>query len=296
MSHRTHTAIAHRTHRAQIGRASMFGGLLLLVGLIVTFLAATGADTSAQIVDRSISAGGLIAYSNANHEIWLSAPDGGSARKLWEVPQAYRGSMVSGITNLSWNKDGSMLAFVSGHEPHCSWYETNLYVINVDGSGFRRITNRPSCEEATTLPTGSVSVTVRNDFNEVMSVEVTVEGAAAHLRHPAAAGLPRGDRPQCPRLGRRPAAKCGGHRGRQPLAFIQRRRDRRADGERRRVGDLRRRSGEQCHRVEPHLEPRRPDARLSAFRAIDAARACERRQSATQRRSTQRIGADNRRR
>ena len=42
MSHRTHTAIAHRTHRAQIGRASMFGGLLLLVGLIVTFLAATG--------------------------------------------------------------------------------------------------------------------------------------------------------------------------------------------------------------------------------------------------------------
>lgn len=171
MSYSPRFVAASRIRRAWIAVA------LLLVGMIVVMSALTAEDTSAQIVERSVSAGGLIAYSNANHEIWVSAPDGNNARKLWEVPQAYRGSMVSGITNLSWNKDGSMLAFVSGHEPHCSWYETNIYVVNVDGSGFRRITNRPSCEDAATLPVGSVSVTVRNDFNEVMSVEVTVEGA-----------------------------------------------------------------------------------------------------------------------
>ncbi len=172
MSHRTYVP----THSVIRVRRAWIGGLLLIAGLLI-LLASGRQSVSAQIVDRSISAGGIIAYATANHEIWISAPDGSNARKLWEIPQDARANMISGLRDLSWNKDGSTLAFVSGHEPHCSWYETNIYVINVDGSGFRRITNRPTCTEAAAMATGTITVNIRNDFNDIQIAEITVEGA-----------------------------------------------------------------------------------------------------------------------
>jgi Tol biopolymer transport system component len=163
-------------HSAIRVRRAWIGGLLLLAGLLI-LLTSGRQSVSAQITDRSISAGGIIAYVTTNHEIWLSAPDGSNTRKLWEIPQEARANMISGLRDLSWNKDGSTLAFVSGHEPHCSWYETNIYVININGSGFRRITNRPTCAEASSMATGTITVNIRNDFDQIQIAEITVEGA-----------------------------------------------------------------------------------------------------------------------
>ncbi len=149
--------------------------LLLLVALLALTVF-TDQDKSVQASERAVNSNGIIAYVTENHEIWVVNADGSQARKLWEIPQDQRAYMTSGIQDLAWRKDGSMLAFVSGHEPQCSVYETNVYVIDADGSNFQRVTNRPACSETKEIATGSVTVSLRNQFTTSQIAEVSVEG------------------------------------------------------------------------------------------------------------------------
>ena len=157
---------------------SWIGGLALLLS-VAALLFFSGQESAAQVVDRALSNTGVIAYATEAHEIWVVNADGSNARKLWEVPEHRRADMTGLILDLRWSKDGSKLAFTSPHEPLCSLYERNIYVINADGGGFRRVTNRPSCDEVAHLPTGTVEISLAKQSNDIQIVQVLVEGALA---------------------------------------------------------------------------------------------------------------------
>jgi TolB protein len=90
---------------------------------------------------------------------------------LWTIPKPF----VDPAFELAWRPDGRELAFSSGHEQACSWYDSDVYVIGYDGAGYRRVTNSPACAVLATLPKGSVTVNVTNYMS--LLVWVYVQGA-----------------------------------------------------------------------------------------------------------------------
>ena len=103
---------------------------------------------------------GTIAYVRGSTEIRLIDPDGSNDRRLWTDPSL---SEDLGIYELAWRPDGKELAFSSSHEATASLYHADIYLIQPDGSGLRRLTNPPSHSEFARFPKGTVTVTVRND-------------------------------------------------------------------------------------------------------------------------------------
>ncbi len=71
------------------------------------------------------------------------------------------------------------------HEETCSWYQSDVYAIGYDGTGYRRVTNAPACAVLATLPKGSVTVDVANYTSSL--VWVYVAGAPGIKMRPATA-------------------------------------------------------------------------------------------------------------
>lgn len=111
------------------------------------------------------AAAGTIAYVLPNDttgdQIWLIEPDGKNNRKIYSTGWAdpYH---VQAIRGLAWRPDAGELAFASDHEAACSWYNSDLYAILPDGSGYRRVTNAPACAGLASYPKGMINVTVSN--------------------------------------------------------------------------------------------------------------------------------------
>ena len=104
--------------------------------------------------------GGTIAYVHDGTEIRLINPDGTNDRRIWTHPDAKK---ALGIDSLAWRPDGKEIAFSSRHAAAASLYDADLYVIQPDGSGLRKLTNAPQMSEFARFPKGTVSVTFRND-------------------------------------------------------------------------------------------------------------------------------------
>lgn len=106
-------------------------------------------------------------------ELHLVNPDGSNDRIIYSAPR--------GLTTIypdpGWRPDGSEIAFISAQEFACSPYNSDIFSIRPDGSGLRRITNAPKCEELAQLPKGSVTVTVENLIADASIFFVYVEGA-----------------------------------------------------------------------------------------------------------------------
>ncbi len=102
---------------------------------------------------------GTIAYVRGDIEIRLVNPDGTNDHQLWTYKDIKKDL---GIYGLAWKPDGKELVFSSAHAATFSLYHADLYGINPDGSGFRKITNAPDKSEFSKFPQGSVSVTFRN--------------------------------------------------------------------------------------------------------------------------------------
>jgi hypothetical protein len=140
-----------------------------LVTFVLTLLglATLGSSASRPVSAQAIL--GTIAYIRPNDqtgdEIWLIEPDGSNNRRIWSVGQPDPNTIV-GISDLDWRPDAGQLAFSSNHEEvgdtACSLFDSDLYAIWPDGSGYRRITNAPACANLASFPKGSVTVTVRN--------------------------------------------------------------------------------------------------------------------------------------
>jgi TolB protein len=102
---------------------------------------------------------GIIAYvKSSTCDIHLISPDGSGDRVLWTHPELF----VEPAHELAWRPDGRELAFSSGHEQGCSWYESDVYAIGANGAGYRRVTNSPACAVLAGLPQGAVTVNVNN--------------------------------------------------------------------------------------------------------------------------------------
>lgn len=103
---------------------------------------------------------GIIAYADrAAGDIHVIAPDGTGDRVLWTEPRA---SVQWLEIDLAWRPDGRELAFTSEHEMACSWFDSDIYTIRANGTGYRRITNSPACAVLASLPQGAVTVNVNN--------------------------------------------------------------------------------------------------------------------------------------
>ena len=101
-----------------------------------------------------------IAYIRNGTEIRLIGSDGTNDHRLWTHPDA---KPELGINGLAWRPDHKELAFSSSHAAVASLYHADIYAIQPDGTGFRKLTNPPDVSEFKKFPKGSVTVTVRND-------------------------------------------------------------------------------------------------------------------------------------
>jgi TolB protein len=116
---------------------------------------------------------GSIAYvTEDGRQIRLVEPDGSSDRLVWQTPA----NTVYGISSVAWRPDAAQLAFTSGHEALCSLWHSDVYVINPDGSGLRRVTNAPACAQLGGNATGNVTVRIENYISNMNQFLVYFEG------------------------------------------------------------------------------------------------------------------------
>lgn len=106
-------------------------------------------------------------------ELHLVNPDGRDDRIIYRTPRG-----LSTINpSLNWRPDGREIAFSSPHEFASSPFNSDIFAIQPDGTGLRRITNAPRLAELAKLPHGSVTVTVQNLIRNQTIFFVYVEGA-----------------------------------------------------------------------------------------------------------------------
>src|SRR5947209_17233152 len=112
---------------------------LLLTILLLTLIefSPAGHQSVTAAVNR-----GTIAYVRGGAEIHLIEPDGSNDRLIWTHPRPDTAAAL-GISGLAWRPDGKEIAFSSGHEAQYSIYQSDIYGIQPDGSGLRKITNPP---------------------------------------------------------------------------------------------------------------------------------------------------------
>jgi hypothetical protein len=119
------------------------------------------ASTSASPASPAAADAGIIAYvERSTYDIRVISPDGAGDRVLWDAPEPAGRPFPP--YDLAWRPDGRELAFSSDHEETCSYYESDVYAIGYDGTGYRRVTNSPACAALAGLPKGSVTVNVTN--------------------------------------------------------------------------------------------------------------------------------------
>jgi TolB protein len=140
-------------------RWNVFAHGVAALGLVATLL------TAAFVPDSNHSTPvppepdpGVIAYvRRAPNEIRLIQPDGTQDRRLWLSSDP---DSLDGVLSLAWAPDGSQLAFSSDHESTCSWYQSDVYAVQPNSRGLRRVTNAPACALLANYPQGAVTVGV----------------------------------------------------------------------------------------------------------------------------------------
>lgn len=120
-----------------------------------------------------VATGETIVYIKENRQLWLIQPDGSNDRLLWQIPDGAIGELDSVV----WRPDAQQIAFVSTHEATCSEWHADIFLINPDGTGLRRLTNGPACGELAGYAQGSATVQIENQLSNISQVLVYIEGA-----------------------------------------------------------------------------------------------------------------------
>jgi hypothetical protein len=142
--------------------SALVAGPILLPGVPLQ------ASTSASPLSRTAADLGIIAYvRRSTHDIHVISPDGSGDRVLWTAPHPLA---LWAAQDLAWRPDGGELAFSSEHEETCSWYQSDVYAIRYNGTGYRRVTNSPACAALASLPKGSVAVNFTNLTSSLVQV------------------------------------------------------------------------------------------------------------------------------
>jgi Tol biopolymer transport system component len=109
-----------------------------------------------------IGQSGSIAYVDGN-ALRRIKPDGSAAQTLWTHP-----GNAPELAQPRWRPDAAEIAFISDHEMAYSPFLSDLYGINPDGSGLRRISNAPSQQAVASgaFPNrGTVRLTITNNYS-----------------------------------------------------------------------------------------------------------------------------------
>ena len=130
--------------------------------IAVTWLAAAADASSATYLGKP----GLIAYLRG-YDIWVAQPDGRNARQLTNTA-------ANKWTNedASFSADGKQIAFTSNRNGN-----SDIYVMNADGTGLRRVTTHAAKEfKPTWSPDGKqlAFISMRSGAGEVYRVKSTV--------------------------------------------------------------------------------------------------------------------------
>lgn len=141
-------------------------GAMLLLGVLLSLVASPSARGATEAV-------GVIAYRRGN-EIRLVNTDGSNDHRLWYEPLP--DASFRGIRGLQWRPDGGALAFASDFQQLCSLYDSDIYTVNANGGGLKRLTNSPACGQLAGFPKGTVRVEVENQTTESQFL-IYVEGA-----------------------------------------------------------------------------------------------------------------------
>lgn len=131
---------------------------------------------------------GDIAFFNYDPQIRrntikLLDPNSNSSKTLWTYPKAHQKYHWKDI---KWKPDGSELAFISDHETPFSPTYTDIYAIQPDGGGFRKISNPPfqkQIKKRKAYPrikvTGRLKnkSTSENGDSQVIAINLWIQGA-----------------------------------------------------------------------------------------------------------------------
>jgi TolB protein len=155
----------------------------LVIELYAQYLYANVDNVSLQVSGSMDypSLNGSIAYVGLDESGYAQAvrridPDGSDQQILWTHPLA---GLASSIYDVSWKPDASEVAFSSNHESAYSAFNSDVYGVQPDGSGLRRITNPPSKAEidAGGYQFGTVTGSIYNNYGSVTLFQLYVEGA-----------------------------------------------------------------------------------------------------------------------
>ena len=149
----------------------------ILIAVLAAWVSTLGVSATPLAQQPAVVATTMIAYVRGGEDIRLIQPDGSDDHSIWKEPRADIDYLIQ---DLDWRPDGRAIAFASNHEEACSRFDSDIYAILSDGSGFRRVTNPPACAELANYPKGSVTVTVRN-FTTNGPFFVYVQGAPSIL-------------------------------------------------------------------------------------------------------------------
>lgn len=148
--------------------------VFLLAAVVMGFLGTAGVRYA-----QGLGTSG-IAYTpaSARNEIRMINQDGSGDRQLWSTGKpSFNG--VDGIRSMSWRPDGGTLVISSTHEAICSLNYADVFTINADGTGYRRVTEAPACAALATFPQGQVLVPVLNNSSESFTGFVYFQGASS---------------------------------------------------------------------------------------------------------------------
>jgi Tol biopolymer transport system component len=98
--------------------------------------------------DGTMVAFGVTSSRDAPRSLWIMDQDGSNARQI--VPPHRSGEHTRGVGAFAWSPDSRQIAFVSGRDGFCYitvGYEAfecaeSIYLINIDGTGLKRLTHR----------------------------------------------------------------------------------------------------------------------------------------------------------
>lgn len=97
----------------------------------------------------------------------------GAEEKIFE-----HNDTLSNIYDIQWSPQGDKIAFTSTKDSTASRYSSDIFVINPDGDGLKRITNAPGPESNAAFPMGTVTGTIVNKTGSNYIVAVYVQGAS----------------------------------------------------------------------------------------------------------------------
>jgi hypothetical protein len=156
---------------ARLGKTrwSLSGGLFIVLMLVAS-------TVSAQSHAMAASHPGAIAYMRGGNQLRLIEPDGSHDRSIWTEPDPQFNHQIN---SLSWRPDGTEIAFASDHEAPVSRYASDLYAIQPNGAGLRKLTNTPLNSQLNGYPKGSVVLSVGNGTLSSGPFLIYVQGALA---------------------------------------------------------------------------------------------------------------------